>query len=561
MKDTNVASQPVRQKELHIAPMLDVTQPEFLNFFRILTKRAVLWTEMVVDDTILHSQHLDHHLNYNTDLNPIICQIGGRSQSSCQQAMSVILNKYNTHTRGYDEINLNIDCPSSRVSGERKFGAILMHDKQAAVDVMQGMHAASTHHYQNLQQLDESCNWNEPVPISIKTRVGIEMDDGEILDTFDHLVDFTNRIRMGKNEAYSDRIDSSETICKRFYIHARKCVIGGLTPAQNRIVPCLNYPRVYDLCRQFPDCEFVMNGGISGLKAAKLLCRGTVFSECSNRMDNDDVQNIHDLEISITENEHSTGNFDQNPTIAVDNEDSIHDKMQTEHELMHRDTAHGPCKICNTNNGGCIAPPVVAPDNLVGCMLGRACMENPAMFWDVDRYFYGEESNPCQTRREVLEKYCEYLERTYPKRCCDDDDRKTSRLPAPSVDMRSDGGCYLCQEFYGSGEQIKNDPEGAIRKQQKEKITARAIGRCLKPVRGLFFGLPKGKQFRLECDRMNRDTKIRNCGPGYILRKIMTSMPQELLDQPFVKTEDLKDEDVIVHVAPVNCRGGCNTYS
>jgi len=479
-----------RQKELHIAPMLDVSTPEFLNLFRILSKRAILWTEMVVDETIMHTKHLDHHLAYSPELSPIVCQIGGRDVSSCSFATKVV-ERY-----GYDEVNLNIDCPSSRVSGERKFGAILMKDCEAAYSVVEGM-----------------CKSVKNVPISIKCRVGIELEDGEILDTFEHLVGFIGRVQ--------------ERGCKKFFIHARKCVIGGLTPAQNRIVPPLNYPRVYDLCNQFPDCEFVINGGIAGLASAKLLCEGSGDESVMRSFGNEVIEN-EEMELNT---------FDSD-------------------KLVHS----VPCAICRQTNGGCTAPPSTPPENLTGCMLGRACMENPAMFADVDRYFYSEETNPCENRRQVLEKYCCYLEQTYPRRCCDNDDRKTGRLPAPQVEMFTTGGCLICKEFYGEGDLIGNNESlnssksGSI---QKEKITGCAIGRSLKPVRGLFFRLYNGKLFQRECDRLSRDMKIRNCGPGYILRKIMKTLPSELLDQPFVKTEDLTEEDVPVHVAPVNCRGGC----
>jgi len=475
-----------KQTDLHIAPMLDVSTPEFLNLFRILSKRAVLWTEMVVDETIMHTKHLDHHLAYSPELSPVICQIGGRDAESCSYATKVV-ERY-----GYDEVNLNIDCPSSRVSGERKFGAILMKDCNAAYSTVEGM-----------------CSSVENVPISVKCRVGIELEDGEILDTFEHLVGFIGNLR--------------DKGCKKFFIHARKCVIGGLTPAQNRIVPPLNYPRVFDLCDHFPDCEFIINGGISGLAAAKLLCEGSGEAASmppSNKQIDESVEVITD---------------DTN-------------------KLVHS----VPCAICKQTNGGCTAPPIRSPDNLNGCMLGRACMENPAMFADVDRFWYSEERNPCKNRREVLEKYCLYLEQTYPRRCCDNDERKTGRLPAPNVEMYTTGGCSISREFYGEGEQIgSHESLNSSTSMQKEKIASGAIGRSLKPIRGLFFRLHRGKQFRLECDRLNKDMTIRNCGPGYILRKVMKTMPGELLDRPFVKTEDLTEEEVPVHVAPVNCRGSC----
>ncbi len=501
----------IKAKEFHIAPMLDVSTQEFCHFMRILTKRAILWTEMVVDSTILHTKHLDHHLPYSPDLSPIVCQIGGRDARSCGEATRVV-ERY-----GYDEVNLNIDCPSSRVSGERKFGAVLMHDCEAAYSVVEAMHA-------NVQD----------IPISVKCRIGIELDDGVVLDTFDHLVGFIGELR--------------DRGCRKFVIHARKCVIGGLSPAQNRIVPPLNYPRVYDLCHCFPDCEFIINAGIPGLASARRICLGQNYciggDNCNNNNGND----------------HDDGNGD-------------FDEKKDENQNCDHGDHSVPCAICNASNGSCITPPTIAPPNLTGCMVGRACREHPAMFWDVDRYFYGEQSNPCHNRREALEKYCLFLEKCYPRRCCDNDSRKTGRIPAPKVTMFTEGGCPICQEFYGTGRSCSDaEDEGedtATNHMQevlevmfqeqasKEKITLAGIGRCLTPIRGLFFGLHGGsKHFKLQCDTLAKDRTVRNCGPGYIVRKAMSMMPDEMLDAPFVNTEDLNEADVPIHVSPSTCHLG-----
>lgn len=465
------------QKEFHIAPMLDVSKPEFLNFMRILSKRAILWTEMIVDETIIHSNDLDLHLSYDPNLSPIICQIGGRNSEYCGRATRVV------ESYGYDEVNLNIDCPSSRVSGKRKFGAILMHDKEAALSIVSAMKL-------NAQR----------VPISVKTRVGIELEDGQVFDTVDHLIDFIDELRQRG--------------CHKFIIHARRCVIGGLSPAQNRVIPPLNYPRVYALCRHFPDCEFVVNGGIPGLKASKLLCNG----------------------ISLQ---------DQDTTEKKDGE------VAEEHNV--------PCTICNASNGSCTAPPLISPPNLTGVMLGRALMDAPSMFWDIDRYFYGEASNPTNNRKEALEKYCEYLEHTYPRRCCDDDERITSRIPAPKVEMFSNVGCEICRVYYGNKECNDEKDQRRIPKESspKMKITSYVIDRSLKPILNMFFGQRKSKQFRRECDRLSRDKAIRNCGPGFILRSALSTMPCKLLVQPFAKTEELEDAAIPIHVGPAidGCKG------
>jgi len=498
-------------KELHIAPMLDVSTMEFHAFFRILSTKCILWTQMVVDETLYHTEDVDWHLecqnqnkndvkSNNSNKRPIVCQLGGRNPDYCAWGAKLI------EAYGYDEVNLNIDCPSSRVSGKRQFGAILMKYPQTAISVIN----AIRHNV-------------ESVPVSVKTRVGI--DD---FDSFSHLVQFIKRLR-------------NDAGCKRFYLHARKCILGGLlTPAQNRIVPPLNYPRVYALCDHFPDCEFVLNGGIPGLKAAKILCHGTSYFNHYDLVENYDTERNFLCKITTSGNGCRDSSFFSSPKKHV-----------------------VPCTICNVSNGSCTAPPMIAPPNLKGCMLGRAAMDNPSMFWDVDRYFYGMESNPCKNRREVLLKYCEYLEKIYPRRCCDDDKTMTIRIPAPIVKMKSAvQGCKICRYYYRCTLDETRTTTATMEEQQegsgsndittipKVKISSKVIDRALKPVLGIFFGQPKSKTFRRICDKLSRDLKVRNCGPGYILRKAIDSIPAELLDADFVKTEDLEKDDVPIHIAP-----------
>lgn len=175
-------------------------------------------------------------------------------------------------------------------------------------------------------------------------------------------------------------------------------------------------------------------------------------------------------------------------------------------------------------------------------MMGRAAIDNPAIFWDVDRYFYGLERNPCQNRREVLEQYASYLDRLYPKRCCDIDEEITHRLPVPKVNQLCQY-CPICRHL-GTENEKQEDLEHALigKKQQKKvKISNRIIGRSFKPIRGLFHALPGGKVFLHTLDKVARDKTIRNCGPGYILRCVMEQIPSELLDQEFIFSEDRDD--------------------
>ncbi|CAJ1942022.1 unnamed protein product [Cylindrotheca closterium] len=486
-------------KELHIAPMIDVSTPEFHHLFRILSKRVILWTAMHVDETLVFTDNVDQHLELATpELHPIVCQIGGRTPEYAVKASQMIHERF-----GYDEINLNIDCPSNRVSGKRCFGAILMADphKDTAYAMVQAMakgeqttmsnaggegngHETEDHDDQIAKDTTSTTPSTHPttkrksIPISVKTRVGCETPDGVCLDTTEHLISFVRNLRQHG--------------CHRFYIHARKVVIGGLSPIQNRIVPPLNYPRVYQLCSEFPDCQFVLNAGISGLQAAKDICQGI---------------------------------------------------SQSDYE-EHRSMYHV------ASNGSCTVPPIgKAPTNLVGCMLGRACMEHPAMFHDVDRYWYGESSNPCQNRRQVLEQYMAYLQKVYPPRCGDDqDDMVTSRilLASQPLPFHITKQCPICH----TNNENQQLPVQSLEERHKQpsKIITRVMDRSFKPILGMFFGLPKSKFYRKELERLSRDTKLRNCGPAHVLKRVLESLPDELLDQDFLPTERMTN--IPVHHAP-----------
>ena len=314
--------------------------------------------------------------------------------------------------------------------------------------------------------------------VSIKCRVGV--DDWDDLDFI------------------SNFIERLSPVCKRFYLHARKCVLNGLFSArQNRSVPPINYPRVYALCRKFPNVEFWINGGIKNLVQAKKICYGSL-----------NPAHCHDYHFEL------------------------------------------PCSQCQLPHGSCMVPPYeVVPSNLRGCMLGRVAIDNPSIFWDADRYFYGMKCNPNKNRREVLEKYASYLENLYPRRCCDIDEEITYGIPVPKINqLRS--YCPICRDTYETDEKTNNEEDKTannvninnnmieIQQNNKIKITSRIVGRSLKPVRGLFHGVPKGKIFLHACDEAARDTSIRNCGPGYILRRVMQQIPSQIMDLPFILSED-----------------------
>lgn len=478
-----------------MAPMLNYSDRHFRALLRILSKRAVLWTEMVVDETICHAPNLDVHLGEEEDANPIVCQIGGNSPTLAGECASIIAERY-----AYDEINLNCECPSKKVAHQREFGAALMKKPHLVASILKAMKKK-----RNLK-------------LSVKTRIGV-------VDSSTH----------DENDSYDMHsfIETLQPICKRFIMHAREVHLQGLNARQNRTVPPLDYPFVFELCRCFPHCEFFLNGGISSLQEARRLCYGDDSTE-----------------------------------------------MDSEHH--HK----VPCSLCAAPYGSCIAPQSSVPPNLRGCMLGRAATENPSLFWDVDRYFYGMPSNPCQNRRDVLLQYCRYLERTYPRRCIDSDERITYRFPPPDVVPHL--YCTICGPTYGMSNDTEvhqdhrnvadaqeddsssevdavdcngrrenkrltglgngnenrcDDDEDGLAKFKRrcpgQKVSSKVIGRALKPVHCLFFGMPCLKAFRRSCNDLVKDTTIRNCGPGFILRKAMESVPDQFLDEAFVKTEDL----------------------
>jgi tRNA-dihydrouridine synthase A len=450
-----------RDKELHIAPMMNVSNHEFRCFMRLLTKRAVLWTAMVTDEVIYYAAR-DHnqsdkkglpateHLYYDRSVEPpIVCQIGGTQPPMTAVAAQVV------QAYGYDQVNLNMGCPSNRVSG-RQCGAILMKQSSRAVELV-------TTVKENVSTL----------PVSVKCRVGV--DD---CDDFDFLADWIQQLQ--------------EAGCRKFILHARKCLLRGLSPSQNRSVPPLNYPIVYSLCERFPECDFWINGGITSLPAAKALVI-------------DGVRNMH-------------------PSTHV-------------HHAV-------PCVLCQAPNGSCTVPPLAPPPNLRGCMLGRASMDQPALFWDVDRYFYGSATNPSQTRRQVLDQYKARLQQLYPRRCCDEDERKTIRLPAPQV-THTRPHCVLCgngeerstkEHYSGGGETVTARPPLVV--VAKAKITHSIMERSLKPVRNLFYNLPGHAAFRRACDDLGHNMTIRNCGPAFALQQALLVVPAENLDRAFEPTQE-----------------------
>ncbi|KPF41349.1 tRNA-dihydrouridine synthase A [Rhizobium sp. AAP43] len=206
-----------------VAPMIDWTDRHCRVFHRMLTREALLYTEMIVADAILHGPR-DKLLGFSVQEHPVALQLGGSDPVKLAEAVKIAVDY------GYDEINLNVGCPSDRVQSGT-FGACLMQTPAIVADCVSAMKAVAT------------------VPVTVKCRIGV--DDQEPADV---LPDFLRRM-IG---AGADAI----------WIHARKAWLKGLSPKENREIPPLDYELVYRMKRENPHVFLGLNGGITDLDQA-----------------------------------------------------------------------------------------------------------------------------------------------------------------------------------------------------------------------------------------------------------------------------------------------------
>ncbi|OCJ42982.1 tRNA dihydrouridine synthase DusA [Agrobacterium tumefaciens] len=205
--------------------MIDWTDTRCRFLHRQLSKRALLYTEMIVADAIIHGQR-DRLLNYHTQEHPVALQLGGSDPVKLSEAVR-IAGDY-----GYDEINLNVGCPSDRVQSGT-FGACLMREPEIVAQCVTAMKAVAK------------------VPVTVKCRIGVDDQEPEAV-----LPDFLSRVVAAGADAV--------------WIHARKAWLQGLSPKENREVPPLDYDLVYRMKRENPDIFIGINGGISDLDQASL---------------------------------------------------------------------------------------------------------------------------------------------------------------------------------------------------------------------------------------------------------------------------------------------------
>jgi tRNA-dihydrouridine synthase A len=206
-----------------VAPMMEWTDRHCRYFLRLISKRTLLYTEMVTADAVLRGDR-NRLLQYHVDEHPIALQVGGSDAQGLAEAARIGAEF------GYDEINLNVGCPSDRVQAGR-FGACLMAEPELVADLIAAMGASAK------------------VPVTVKCRIGIDDQDAE--ESLDRFID---AVAQGG--------------CRTFILHARKAWLEGLSPKDNRDVPPIDYDRVYRIKARRPDLTIIVNGGIGSFGEA-----------------------------------------------------------------------------------------------------------------------------------------------------------------------------------------------------------------------------------------------------------------------------------------------------
>jgi tRNA-dihydrouridine synthase A len=213
----------LESQKLSVAPMMDWTDTHCRAFHRVLAPHALLYTEMVHAQAVIHGDR-DRLLGFDQSEHPVALQLGGSDPTHLAEAASI------GEQWGYDEVNLNVGCPSDRVQAGR-FGACLMKEPGLVADCIAAMIAAVK------------------IPITVKCRLGVDE-----LETYEHFLSFVDMV--------------AQTGCRTFVVHARKAWLSGLSPKENREIPPLRYDWVFDLKKQRPDLTIILNGGLSTVESS-----------------------------------------------------------------------------------------------------------------------------------------------------------------------------------------------------------------------------------------------------------------------------------------------------
>ena len=205
-------------RKVSVAPMMDCTDRHDRFFLRLMSKNVMLYTEMVATKSAIHGDR-NKILSFSPEEKPLALQVGGSDKNELAEVAKI------AEDMGYDEININLGCPSKKVQ-KNKFGACLMKEPDLVAECIHSM--------------TKACK----IPVTAKTRIGF--DD---VEDFEYLNNFIHKLR--------------DVGTKTFILHARKAMLSGLSPKQNLNIPKLNYNMVYEIKKANPDLEIIINGGIT----------------------------------------------------------------------------------------------------------------------------------------------------------------------------------------------------------------------------------------------------------------------------------------------------------
>eukprot|EP00915_Cephaloidophora_sp_WS-2016_P007917 GHVH01010941.1.p1 GENE.GHVH01010941.1~~GHVH01010941.1.p1 ORF type:complete len:588 (+),score=85.44 GHVH01010941.1:198-1961(+) len=423
------------EPRVQVAPMLAVTDRHFRYMCRLLSRRAQLWTEMVVDATLINCPNIWEHLAFRPVERPLVCQLGGSNTRTMGAAGRLVgewgrdwccnhepfkgyptrygpLNVENTFlspsgwVKGksvYDEININVGCPSARVSSKGGFGCFLMKHPELVASICQRIIRLT----------------NGLIPLTVKCRLGV--DD---LDSYPSLANFI-------------QVVSEKGGVRHFIVHARKAWLKGVNPKQNRTLPALMHERVFKLVSDFPHLRFTLNGGVNSIEKLQELMN----KDCEGyRLDAEAPEALSGG--PLPPKGQSTGGDASSGGLRMEGE---YRGLKRSSEWVDLDTVTLPTNaspILTSDQNGLKVPeatvtvgdyptlvPVEQADpvnthqrslsprySLFGVMLGRAVLNNICMLARVDTEVYHEPSDPltASTRRTLLTAYSEYLALNFP---------------------------------------------------------------------------------------------------------------------------------------------------
>lgn len=217
-------AKPALDYTFSIAPMMDWTDRHCRAFHRVLSSKALLWTEMVTADAVIHGDR-QRLIGYSDQEHPVVLQLGGNEPDKMAEAARI------AESFGYDEVNINCGCPSDRVQSGA-FGACLMREPEVVAACVRAMRQAVS------------------IPVTVKCRIAIDEDPPR-----ETLFNFVDRV--------------ADAGCQVFTVHARKAWLKGLSPKENREIPPLDYDLVAELKAARPDLTIILNGGITALEACQ----------------------------------------------------------------------------------------------------------------------------------------------------------------------------------------------------------------------------------------------------------------------------------------------------